>query len=103
MVTGDDRAALKELLSALLDSLEVDRAMLASLQRQHRFGELHDLAHRVKGGARMVKAQALIASCETLEAVCERQERSALAAAVMAIDVAIGDLHQHMGEYYKQA
>jgi len=61
VVTGDDSAALKELLSALLDSLKVDRAILALPLRQHSFGELHELAHRVKGGARMVKAETLIA------------------------------------------
>ena len=103
VVTGDDHAALNELLSALLDSLEADRAMLALLARQHSFSGLHDLAHRVKGGARMVKAEPLIASCEMLEAVCERQERSTLGAAVATIDTAIADLHQRMGDYCKQA
>ncbi|PIB40797.1 histidine kinase [Pseudomonas sp. 2822-15] len=102
VVTGDDSAALKELLGALLDSLKADRAILALPLRQHSFGELHELAHRVKGGARMVKAETLIACCETLEAVCERHKRSALAVAVKAIDAAIADLHQRMDAYCKQ-
>lgn len=102
VVTGDDREALKELLSALLDSLDADRAKLPMLQRRVNFRGLHDLAHRVKGGARMVNAQALVTCCETLEALCERQERAALGAAIEAVGAAIGDLHQRMSDYCKQ-
>ena len=99
VVTGDDQVALKELLNALLDSLEADRVRLPLLQRQVSFRGLHDLAHRVKGGARMVKAQALTTCCETLERVCERQERTALGAAIEAVDEAIDDLHKRLSDY----
>ncbi len=102
VVTGDDQVALKELLNALLDSLEADRVMLPLLQREVSFRGLHDLAHRVKGGARMVKAQALITCCETLESLCERQARSALGAAIEALDQAMGDLHKRLSDYGKQ-
>lgn len=102
VVTGDDQVALKELLNALLDSLEADRVRLPLLQREVSFRGLHDLAHRVKGGARMVKAQALITCCETLESLCERQARSALGAAIEALDQAMGDLHKRLSDYGKQ-
>ncbi|MBF0716302.1 hybrid sensor histidine kinase/response regulator, partial [Gemella palaticanis] len=59
-LTGDDTAGLNELLAPLIGSLAEDRLLLSTLQEHADFGKLHDLAHRVKGGARMVKAPALI-------------------------------------------
>ncbi|KAF2406758.1 two-component system, NarL family, sensor histidine kinase EvgS [Pseudomonas antarctica] len=98
-LTGDDHVALKELLIPLLDSLEADRALVPRLQQSFNFHALHDLAHRAKGGARMVKAQSLIACCETLEGICQRQERNALSLAADAVDTAIGDLHDGLSTY----
>jgi two-component system sensor histidine kinase EvgS len=100
-LTGGDTAGLNELLMPLLGSLAQDRALLAAMQHHTDFAKLHDLAHRVKGGARMVKAQALIACCETLERVCERGDRDALAASVEAIGSAMDGLHHSLGLYIK--
>ncbi len=101
-LTGEDHHALTELLIPLLDSLEADRALLPTLQRKADFARLHDLAHRAKGGARMVKAQVLIARCEALEAVCERQDRTALAATTEAVEEAILALHGGLSLYCNQ-
>ncbi len=101
-LTGDDRAALLELLAPLLDSLQADRALLSMLHTERDFHALHDLAHRVKGGARMVRAQVLIAHCDTLETACLSQERSALDAAVQAVGVAIDDLYRGLSGYCNQ-
>jgi len=101
-LTGDDAEAIKELLVPLLDSLSADRALLPQLQRKVDFARLHDLAHRAKGGARMVKAQALITVCETLEGVCERKDRDALAAAVDGVCDAIDLLHHTLAAYCNQ-
>ncbi|MGB3127232.1 MAG: transporter substrate-binding domain-containing protein [Pseudomonas sp.] len=98
-LTGDDHAALNELLMALLDSLEADHTLLSTLQHQGNFHALHDLAHRAKGGARMVKAKVLINCCEVLEGVCERQERSTLGPAVDALGEALGDLQSGLRAY----
>ena len=102
ILTGDDRAALNELLMPLLDSLKDDHRLLLSLRRQADFAKLHDLAHRAKGGARMVKAHALITCCETLEAVCERHDLQALGGAVEGVDQAINDLHHSLSVYCNQ-
>ena len=75
---------------------------LSSLLSPLRIGR-HELAHRVKGGARMVKAHALVACCETLEGVCERRDRGALAAAVEAVGAAIDGLHHSLSQHCKQA
>jgi two-component system sensor histidine kinase EvgS len=101
-LTGGDKAALDELLAPLLASLKEDRAVLPALYEQRNLSKLHDLAHRVKGGARMVKAQVLIACAETLETVCERQQLDALGAAVEAIGLAIDSLHHSLALYCNQ-
>lgn len=102
-LTGDDTAGLNELLTPLLSSLAMDRLLLSALQEHADFGKLHDLAHRVKGGARMVKAAALVACCEALEGVCERGDRDALADSVEAIGHAIDSLHHSLSTHIKQA
>ena len=101
-LTGEDHHALTELLLPLLDSLEADRALLPALRRKADFAKLHDLAHRAKGGARMVKARELITRCEALEAVCERQDRNALVAAVDGVSEAIIALHEGLSLYCDQ-
>ncbi len=102
-LVGTDLGALNELLEPLLGSLEDDRGLLPTLHEQVDFAKLHDLAHRAKGGARMVKAQALISSCEILEGVCERHDQERLDAAATAVGVAIEDLHRGLTLHCKQA
>ncbi|WP_248732750.1 transporter substrate-binding domain-containing protein [Pseudomonas sp. MWU13-2517] len=101
-LTGGDPRVLEELLIPLLDSLEADRALLASLQRTADFAGLHDLAHRAKGGARMVKAHAVIRACEALGAVCEQRDREALGPALKDLDDAIDDLQRGLSAYCKR-
>ena len=102
-LTEGDKAALNELLLPLLSSLKEDRAVLRAQQGQVDFAALHDLAHRVKGGARMVKATTLITCSETLEGVCERRDSAAVGAAVEALGAAIDHLHQSLERYCRQA
>ena len=101
-LTGDDHDALKELLIPLIESLAADLALFPTLQRAFDFAKLHDLAHRAKGGARMVKAQRVITCCEVLEAVCEKQDREALGSAAGDVSEAIGDLRQALSVYCNQ-
>ena len=101
-LTGDDRPALIELLAPLLESLKADRALLAPLQSQADFAKLHDLAHRAKGGARMVKAYGLISCCEALEQACEQQDRQALGSTVEGVGEAIDTLHHGLSVYCNQ-
>jgi two-component system sensor histidine kinase EvgS len=101
-LTGGDVDAVKELLVPLLDSLEADHGQLVALQHKADFAGLHDLAHRTKGGARMVKAQALMECCEVLENVCERQARNELATAIDGMDEALAHLHHGLSVYCNQ-
>ncbi|MCK6188514.1 transporter substrate-binding domain-containing protein [Pseudomonas sp. EYE_354] len=102
-LTGGDKAALDELLTPLSVSLEEDRALLPALQHQVNFAKLHDVAHRIKGGARMVKARALIECCEALEAVCERRDEAALGDTVEALGAAITQVHHTLVRYGNRA
>jgi two-component system sensor histidine kinase EvgS len=96
MVRGD-QTALRELLNDLVLSNQQDMAQLAEDCSTQDWQRLSDLAHKVKGGARIVKARRLILACEQLELVCEsksdeqdlhrtgnvlREEMSALATAL---------------------
>ena len=101
-LTDGDRGALNELLEPLLGSLQEDRAVLARQLKPTDFSRLYDLAHRVKGGARMVKSLALIACCETLERVCEQRDSDALDAALAAMGVAIERLHHSLSVYCRK-
>lgn len=101
-LTGDDRPALVELLLPLLESLESDQALLPALLSRADFAKLHDLAHRAKGGARMVKALELITCCETLEQACEQRDRHALGAAVEGVSKAIDGLHHGLSVFCNQ-
>lgn len=65
-LTGGDDKAIKDLLRDLLTSNRDDMARLAELEDDDLSG-LADLVHRVKGGARIIKAQWLLRACETLE------------------------------------
>ncbi|MNL87315.1 Hpt domain protein [compost metagenome] len=56
-----------------------------------------DLAHRIKGGARIIQAQRLIAACEALESACRGGDTMLLAQAVDDIRQAI----KHLAEQLK--
>jgi two-component system sensor histidine kinase EvgS len=66
-----------------------DRARLLQAHVTHDYPQLQNLAHRIKGGAQMVRAQALVTSCEQLEQACG--EGSAV-----LIDAAVDQLQQAM-------
>lgn len=102
-LTGSDVDAVKELLAPLLDSLAADRTLLQALANKHDYAQLHDLAHRTKGGARLVSAQVLVSHCEALEAACEQRDPQALAAAVAGVQQAIDQLHQALTDYCDHA
>ncbi|KAF1026350.1 MAG: Virulence sensor protein BvgS [Pseudomonas sp.] len=101
-LTGADSGAVKELVSTLLDSLHADHSLLPHLQQTVDFAGLHELAHRAKGGARLVKAQALVVSCEALEFACEAHDPAALVLAVNAVQEAMDELLDSLTTYCNQ-
>jgi len=96
-LTGGDTAAISALLEELLSSNAEDAARLLQLSTRQDLPGLADLAHRIKGGARIIQAQRLIAACEALESACRGGDTPLLADAA-------ADLHQameHLAEYLK--
>ncbi|WP_369990295.1 transporter substrate-binding domain-containing protein [Pseudomonas xanthosomatis] len=69
-LTAGDAQALAALLADLRQSNREDLQAFNLHAEREDMGELALLAHRVKGGARMVRAQALIEACEQVERSC---------------------------------
>ncbi|WP_095078852.1 transporter substrate-binding domain-containing protein [Pseudomonas sp. Irchel s3h17] len=88
-LTRGDEALIKSLLGDLASSNEEDMSRLLSLFTRHDVSGLAELAHRVKGGARIIKAQGLIQCCERLESACEGVDGEQLTAAVDALQQAM--------------
>ncbi|MEN2397403.1 transporter substrate-binding domain-containing protein [Pseudomonas halotolerans] len=88
-LSGGDTASIKKLLGELVSSNAADQAQLMRLFTRYDLPGLADLAHRVKGGALIIRAPGLIAACEALENACREADRPLLAAAV-------NDMHQTM-------
>jgi two-component system sensor histidine kinase EvgS len=87
--TGADSELIVQLLQDLAVTNREDRDRLL---QEHASGNRHglkDLAHRIRGGAQMVRAQALVACCEQLERACAEDDAS-------LIDAAVDQLHQAM-------
>ncbi|QBZ92859.1 transporter substrate-binding domain-containing protein [Pseudomonas viciae] len=96
-LTGGDTASIKSLLEELVSSNAEDETRLLRLFAQHDVPGLADLAHRIKGGARIIQAQRLIVACETLEDACRGGDESLLADAVEKLRQAM----EHLAQYLK--
>ncbi|VVN36802.1 Sensor histidine kinase RcsC [Pseudomonas fluorescens] len=86
---GDDRELITQLLRDLLTTNRTDRDELLKAHASDDRQVLRRLAHRIKGGALMVRAISLIECCEVLERACG-DGRGAL------IDEAVDQLQQAM-------
>ncbi|MBT2339687.1 MULTISPECIES: transporter substrate-binding domain-containing protein [Pseudomonas] len=95
-LTGSDPIAINQLLEQLLSSNVEDEARLLRLSSQHDLPGLADLAHRIKGGARLIKAQRLVDACEALESACRGPDRASLAQAVEDLRDAMGQLAERL-------
>ncbi|HJR30598.1 MAG TPA: transporter substrate-binding domain-containing protein [Pseudomonas sp.] len=95
---GADRTLLDRLVRELAVTNRADRD---DLLRTHASGNrpgLQDLAHRIKGGARMVRAQRLIECCEQLERAIANGDLALLAKAVDRLQRAMSSLDKHLNQ-----
>ncbi|EIK96751.1 putative two-component system sensor kinase [Pseudomonas sp. M47T1] len=67
-LTGGEPKLERRLLQQVLDSCMADRQALLAADTP---SALHDLAHRIKGAARIVAATTLTQACEALEKACQ--------------------------------
>ncbi|BBP58440.1 transporter substrate-binding domain-containing protein [Pseudomonas sp. St316] len=95
-LTGGDVAAIKALLEELVSSNAEDAARLQHLSTRQDLPGLADLAHRIKGGARIIQAQRLIAACEALERACRGDDTLLLGDAVEDLRQAMENLAQRL-------
>lgn len=97
-----DQTAIRKLLGNLASSNEEDMLLLIKLFGEHDLSGLSALAHRVKGGGRIINAVVLIQCCEQLEAVCREADNAALTEAVDALQQAMEQLghtlEQHIAD-----
>ena len=69
-LTHGDTDALKHLIEPLISSMEEDMAALLQAFTKHDLPGMSAVAHKVKSGARMIKARHLLQCCEDLEKAC---------------------------------
>nr|WP_157222939.1 transporter substrate-binding domain-containing protein [Pseudomonas sp. GM25] len=98
-LTRGDRESVKSLLTDLAASNDDDMAKLLRLFTQHDLPGLADLAHRVKGGARIIKAATLIDACEALEAATQGLDSAQLTVAVDALQQSMERLAERLDAY----
>ncbi|KAB0499637.1 transporter substrate-binding domain-containing protein [Pseudomonas vancouverensis] len=71
LLTGGDLALNKRLLTELINSNRLDLKTLLALAQSADRQALRDIAHKIKGAARIVQATRLIERCEALEKACQ--------------------------------
>lgn len=86
-----DEASIKSLLNDLSECNNRDLKVLHKLHMKKNLQGLVELAHKIKGGARIAKAHDLILACEELERACSTAE-----SASPAMEKAIGSLRREM-------
>ncbi|VVO37558.1 ATP-binding protein [Pseudomonas fluorescens] len=93
---GADRTLIDNLLDDLACSNKEDLIQLKNFYANRDRQALRDLAHRIKGGARIVKAQRLILCCEGLEAAIGERDIASLTQAVAALQEAMERLDRFL-------
>ncbi|WP_330211330.1 ATP-binding protein [Pseudomonas sp. AM4(2022)] len=102
-LTYGDQASIRSLLQDLLSSNEEDQVRLLKLFSQNDLTGLADLAHRVKGGARIVKAKRLIHCCEQLQIDCDGHDAARLTQSVDALHQTMDALRQVLTQRIAQS
>ncbi|WP_342246644.1 transporter substrate-binding domain-containing protein [Pseudomonas sp. OTU5201] len=95
-LTGDDPGLIQNLLNELLETNRRDLRPLVELAEQGDAHGLSELAHRLKGAARVIRAEPLIAACVNLEQACKTPapELSDLRATAGALRLALLELEE---------
>ncbi|WP_420893383.1 transporter substrate-binding domain-containing protein [Pseudomonas prosekii] len=94
---GSDRTLINQLRRDLAISNREDRERLLRAHAADNRAALEELAHRIKGGARMVQAQRLIDGCELLEQACADGQAALIDDAVEHLQQSMTRLDQSLG------
>jgi two-component system sensor histidine kinase EvgS len=93
---GEDRTLINLLLRELAVTNREDREHLLQAHAANNLLDLRDLAHRIKGGARMVRAEELIKCCKALEFACAEGRGTLIDEAVDQLQCAMRSLEQRL-------
>jgi two-component system sensor histidine kinase EvgS len=93
---GEDRTLINQLLRELAQSNHDDRIHLLQAHVGDNRPRLQELAHRIKGSARIVRAERLIECCEDLEQACAEGRAALIDEAVDQLQRAMKSLGQHL-------
>ena len=96
LYVGEDRALINHLLRELAETNRDDRIHLLKAHDDDNHPRLQELAHRIKGSARMVRAERLIECCEDLERACAEGRAALIDEAVEQLQRAMESLGQHL-------
>ncbi|MCP1444509.1 two-component system sensor histidine kinase EvgS [Pseudomonas sp. GGS8] len=95
---GADRTLIDRLVRELMVTNRADRDDLLHAHTSGNHRVLRDLAHRIKGSARMVRAQRLIEHCEQLERVIDVGDSALLDKAVDRLQRAMSSLDERLNQ-----
>ncbi|AZC50505.1 Hybrid sensory histidine kinase EvgS [Pseudomonas chlororaphis subsp. piscium] len=98
-LTYGDRESIVHLLGDLAKSNEEDMSRLVKLFSDGDFSAIADLTHRIKGGARIIKAQGLIQCCEQVQQDCSDRNPAKLTQSVDELHQAMEALARMMATY----
>jgi len=95
-VNASDRRLIDQLLRDLTQANHDDRLNLLALHASGDQPGMSELAHRIKGGAMMVRAMALVTCCEQLERACREGSASLIGDAVEQLQQAMTRLDDRL-------
>ncbi|WP_166675665.1 ATP-binding protein [Pseudomonas sp. JV241A] len=100
VLAAGDQGKVQALLGDLVSSNRQDLRQLDRLHDGKDLVALADLVHRLKGGARMIRAHEVLAICVQLEQACtSRAPAHRISQLVQMLRQAIVDLEQHLERY----
>lgn len=97
-LTNNDPGKLHPLLQTFISGIQQDRQQLQTASASGDSQTLAAIAHRIRGGAEMINAQAVIDACDTLEIVSENEENcdDAVSELLAALETLSARLKRHM-------
>lgn len=99
-LTGGDQVSINALLHDLAVCNRDDFIRLSDLFEKRDLIGLAGLAHRIKGGARIIKARSLIAACGALETACNADKSDqAVKQSVLALSQVMTQLAKSLDTY----
>ncbi|MNF82343.1 Virulence sensor protein BvgS precursor [compost metagenome] len=103
LLTGGNPILNRRLLNELVNSNRQDLQTLQSLSSCGDTQALQDIAHKIKGAARIVQASPLIDRCEALEAACHEDfDREKVAGCCKSMERTMLELEEALLRQIKQ-